>query len=110
MTPAVADGSSAAQVGTLLNAIDAFDGTFVVRSALQLAPLVFVRPGELRRAEWSEINLAAAEWRMPAERMKMREAHIVPLSTQAVAILHSSGRSPVTRATCSRRSAPRHGR
>ena len=76
-----------AQVGKLLKAIDAFDGTFVVRSALQLAPLVFVRPGELRRAEWSEINLDAAEWRIPAERMKMREAHIVPLSTQAVAIL-----------------------
>jgi integrase len=75
------------QVGKLLNAIDGFDGTFVVRSALQLAPLVFVRPGELRRAEWSEMNLEAAEWRIPAERMKMREAHIVPLSTQAVAIL-----------------------
>jgi integrase len=76
-----------AQVGKLLNAIDAFDGTFVVRSALQLAPLVFVRPGELRRAEWSEINLEAAEWRIPAERMKMREAHIVPLATQALEIL-----------------------
>lgn len=76
-----------AQVGKLLNAIDAFDGTFVVRSALQLAPLVFVRPGELRRAEWSEINLDAAEWRIPAERMKMREAHIVPLATQALEIL-----------------------
>ncbi len=75
------------QVGELLNAIDGFDGTFVVRSALQLAPLVFVRPGELRRAEWSEVDLDAAEWRIPAERMKMREAHIVPLSTQAVAIL-----------------------
>lgn len=75
------------QVGELLNAIDGYHGSFVVRSALQLAPLVFVRPGELRKAEWSEIDLAAAEWRIPAERMKMREAHIVPLSTQAVAIL-----------------------
>ena len=75
------------QVGELLNAIDGFNGTFVVKSALQLAPLVFVRPGELRKAEWREIDLEAAEWRIPAERMKMREAHIVPLSTQAVAIL-----------------------
>jgi integrase len=75
------------QVGALLTAIDGFDGTCVVRSALQLAPLVFVRPGELRTAEWSEIDLDAAEWRIPAERMKMREAHIVPLSTQAVEIL-----------------------
>jgi integrase len=75
------------QVGELLNAIDGFNGTFVVTSALQLAPLVFVRPGELRKAEWSEIDLDAAEWRIPAERTKMREAHIVPLSTQAVAIL-----------------------
>jgi integrase len=75
------------QVGALLNAIDAFDGTFVVRSALQLGPLVFVRPGELRMAEWSEINLETAEWRIPAERMKMREAHIVPLSKQALTVL-----------------------
>jgi integrase len=75
------------QVGALLSAINAFDGTFVVRSSLQLAPLVFVRPGELRRAEWSEVNLDAAEWRIPAERMKMREAHIVPLATQALEIL-----------------------
>lgn len=75
------------QVGELLNAIDGFNGTFVVKSALQLAPLVFVRPGELRKAEWSEVDLDTAEWRIPAERMKMREAHIVPLSTQAVAIL-----------------------
>ncbi|MCC6165002.1 MAG: tyrosine-type recombinase/integrase [Acidobacteria bacterium] len=75
------------QVGELLNAIDGYHGSFVVRAALQLAPLVFVRPGELRKAEWSEIDLDAAEWRIPAERMKMREAHIVPLSTQAVAIL-----------------------
>ncbi len=75
------------QVGELLNAIDGNHGSFVVRSALQLAPLVFVRPGELRKAEWREVDLEAAEWRIPAERMKMREAQIVPLSTQAVAIL-----------------------
>ena len=51
-----------------------------------MAPLVFVRPGELRRAEWREIDLDEAEWRIPAERMKMREQHIVPLSRQAVEI------------------------
>jgi integrase len=54
---------------------------------MKLAPLVFVRPGELRAAEWSEFDLVAAEWRIPADRMKMREAHIVPLATQAVALL-----------------------
>lgn len=75
------------EVGALLRAIDAFEGTFVVSAALKLAPLVFVRPGELRRAEWSELDLDGAEWRIPAAKMKMREAHIVPLSTQAVAIL-----------------------
>ena len=55
--------------------------------ALRLAPLVFVRPGELRAAEWTEIDLDGAEWRIPAERMKMNETHIVPLSTQAIAII-----------------------
>ena len=76
-----------ARVGELLRAIDAFEGTFVVGCALKLAPLLFVRPGELRRAEWSEIDLGQAEWRIPAEKTKMREAHLVPLSTQAIAIL-----------------------
>ena len=55
--------------------------------ALKLAPLVFVRPGELRAAEWSEFDLAAARWRIPAERMKMGVQHLVPLSRQAVEIL-----------------------
>ena len=54
--------------------------------ALKLAPLVFVRPGELRQAEWSEIDLDGAEWRIPAARMKMKELHVVPLSRQAVAL------------------------
>ncbi len=54
---------------------------------MQLAPLVFVRPGELRNAEWSEFNFETAEWRIPPEKMKMRVAHIVPLSNQAVIIL-----------------------
>jgi integrase len=76
-----------AGVGALMRAIDGYHGGFVVRSALRFLPLVFVRPGELQHAKWSEIDLEAAEWRIPAERMKMREQHIVPLSKQAVAIL-----------------------
>src|SRR5205809_7214010 len=59
----------------------------VTALALRLAPLVFVRPGELRAAEWSEFDLANAEWRIPANRMKMAEQHIVPLAHQALAIL-----------------------
>lgn len=74
-------------VGELLRAIEGFRGTLVVMSALKLAPLLFVRPGELRKADWSEINLDAAEWNIPAERMKARRAHLVPLATQAVKIL-----------------------
>ena len=58
-------------------------------SALKLAPLVFVRPGELRTAEWAEIDLDAAEWRIPGGKMKMKNDHIVPLSQQAVEILRS---------------------
>ena len=77
------------QVGGLLRAIDAYQGTLVTRCALRLAPLVFVRPGELRQAEWSEIDLEAAEWNIPADKMKMREAHLVPLSKQAVAALQA---------------------
>ena len=76
-----------AKVGELLRAIGGFSGGLVVASALKFAPLVFVRPGELRKAEWSEFDLDNAEWRIPAERMKMRAMHIVPLSEQAVAIL-----------------------
>jgi integrase len=74
-------------IGELLRAMDAYQGSMVTRCALLLAPLVFVRPGELRRAEWAEINLDAAEWRIPAEKMKSRMLHIVPLSVQAVAVL-----------------------
>jgi integrase len=75
------------QVAQLLRAIDGYRGYFAVEAALQLAPLVFVRPGELRAAEWVEIDLDAAEWRIAAHRMKMRQMHIVPLSRQAVALL-----------------------
>jgi len=75
------------KIGGLLRAIEGYDGHIVTKCALQLAPLVFVRPGELRHAEWLEIDLDNAEWKIPAEKMKMNLAHIVPLSKQAVDIL-----------------------
>ena len=82
------------QVGELLRAIDGYQGTLPVICALRLAPLLFQRPGELRAAEWSEFDLDAATWEIPSSRMKRTKqgkasggAHIVPLSTQAVAIL-----------------------
>jgi integrase len=74
-------------IGNLLRAMDTYEGRGVTAFALRLAPLVFVRPGELRQAEWKEFNLEAAEWRIPAEKTKMRRPHRVPLSSQAVAIL-----------------------
>jgi len=76
-----------AAVGALLRAIDGYKGSPEATAALRLAPLVFVRPGELRKAQWTEFDLDAAEWRIPAARMKARVQHVVPLSTQAVAIL-----------------------
>jgi integrase len=75
------------EIGALLRAISDYRGSFITRSALQLAPLVFVRPGELRNAEWSELDLDRAEWCIPADRMKMKEPHLVPLPLQAVMIL-----------------------
>ena len=75
------------EVGGLLRAIDSYDGYKVVKYALQLSPHVFVRPGELRRAEWTEIDFEKAEWNIPAHRMKMKKPHLVPLSGQAVEIL-----------------------
>ena len=74
-------------IGELLRDIKNYKGTFVTKCALSLAPLVFLRPGELRKAEWTEIDLDKSEWRIPAARMKMNVLHIIPLSTQAVAIL-----------------------
>ncbi|MCE2841483.1 MAG: integrase arm-type DNA-binding domain-containing protein [Novosphingobium sp.] len=74
-------------VGKLLRAIDTFDGYPLTKLALQLTPHVFVRPGELRQAEWSEFDLNAAVWTIPAEKMKMRDPHLVPLSRQAIEIL-----------------------
>jgi len=75
------------RVGQLVRAIDGYDGQPMTALALKLAPLVFVRPGELWGAEWSEFDLENAEWRIPGSRMKMGELHIVPLSVQAVTIL-----------------------
>jgi integrase len=82
------------RVGELLRAIESYKGMPITRAALQLAPLVFVRPGELRKAEWVEFDLGAAEWRIPAGRMKRTKqeklsgaAHIVPLSRQAMGVL-----------------------
>ncbi len=74
-------------IAALLRAIDDYQGQFVTKCALRLAPLFFVRPGELRKAEWSEFDLDKAEWNIPADRMKMREPHLVPLCAQAVEIL-----------------------
>lgn len=76
-----------AKVGELLRAIDGYGGKVETRVALQLIPHVYLRPGELRKAEWAEIDFDAAVWRVPAERMKMRQMHTVPLSTQALALL-----------------------
>lgn len=86
--------------GELLLAIDGYTGQGPTWAAMKLAPLVFVRPGELRAAQWAEFTLDgdSPEWRIPAERMKMKEEHIVPLSRQAVAILRelqsTAGRGP----------------
>jgi integrase len=73
--------------GALLRSIDGYDGMPEVRIALQLLALTFVRPGELRSAEWSEIDLDGAAWTIPAEKMKMRRPHRVPLAKQAVELL-----------------------
>lgn len=76
-------------IGELIRAINGFQGSFTAKCALQLAPLVFVRPGELRYAEWAEIDFDKREWRIPDHKMKMKEQHIVPLSRQAIEILEA---------------------
>ena len=76
-----------AKIGPLLRAIEGFDGQTVTRLALRLAPHVYVRPGELRQAEWDEFDLDGAIWSIPPEKMKMRRAHRVPLSRQSVDIV-----------------------
>lgn len=75
------------QTGQLMRSIYAYAGHPCAVAGLKLSPLVFVRPGELRAAEWTEIDLEAAEWRIPAAKMKMKVEHLVPLSRQAVEIL-----------------------
>jgi integrase len=89
------------RIGELLRAIDRYRGQAATLAALKLAPLVFVRPGELRAAQWVEFNLDGEqpEWRIPSERMKMREEHVVPLSRQTVTVLREiqlvTGRGPL---------------
>jgi integrase len=75
------------QAGELMRSIHGYSGTPYTVAALKLLPLVFVRPGELRTAEWTEIDLGASQWRIPSIKMKMKVDHIVPLSIQAVEIL-----------------------
>ena len=75
------------EIGVLLRAIDSYKGGLIVRAAFRLAPLVFLRPGELRRLEWSEIDFEKKEIHIPGSKMKMKEKHIVPLSRQALEIL-----------------------
>jgi integrase len=84
--PAIVDPEG---FGQLLRAIDSLEGSLIVRTALQLLPHVFIRPGELRKGEWSEINWEAEQWEIPAERMKMDIPHIVPLTRQSLKILES---------------------
>jgi integrase len=77
------------EVAGLLRAIHGYSGHPYCTAALKLSPLVFVRPGELRSAEWAEIDLEAAEWRIPGSKMKMKNDHIVPLARQAVDVLRA---------------------
>lgn len=76
-----------AEVGRLLLAIDVFQGTPTVKAALQLSPLLFQRPGEIRGMEWAEINWEEERWEIPADKMKIRQPHIVPLCTQSIDLL-----------------------
>ena len=75
------------EAGGLLRAIEDYSGTLITKCALRLAPLLFVRPGELRHMEWAEIDSENALWTIPAEKMKMRKTHAVPLARQSLAIL-----------------------
>ena len=77
-------------IGALLRAIDGYVGQPMTKLALQLAPHVFVRPGELRQAEWTEIDFDAAVWKIAATKMKMRQPHTVPLSRQSLEILRAA--------------------
>jgi integrase len=78
------------KVGALLRAIDGYDGQPLTGIALKLTPHLFVRPGELRRAEWPEFDFDKKVWVIPAEKMKMRHPHVVPLSRQSLALLQAA--------------------
>jgi len=75
------------EVAKLMRAIHGYSGHPYATAALKLSPLLFVRPGELRSAEWAEIDLQIGEWRIPGNKMKMKCDHIVPLATQAIEVL-----------------------
>lgn len=75
------------RVGELLRSIDEYNGSYVVKCAMQIAPMVFLRPGELRKAEWADFDLETGDWNIPASRMKMKQPHLVPLSKQVIFIL-----------------------
>lgn len=79
------------RVGELLRAIDGYDGQPITQLALKFAPHVFVRPGEMRHAEWAEVDFDAAVWRIPAGKMKARQPHSVPLSRQSIGLLRAVG-------------------
>jgi len=75
------------QIGDLLRAMEGYQGSFVSKCALAFSALTFCRPGEIRQAEWSEIDFNARQWRIPGAKMKMRQQHIVPLAKQSISVL-----------------------
>lgn len=81
--------TDAKRAGELLRSIDGYEGQGITKAAMQIAPHVFVRPGELRQAQWSELDLDGAVWAIPAEKTKMRKPHHVPLSRQVVAMFRA---------------------
>ncbi|VAV90599.1 Integrase [hydrothermal vent metagenome] len=101
ITPTVTHRSAittANEAGALMRAIGGFEGNALTRTALRLLPHVFVRPGELRFAEWVDFDIEKAVWTIPIEKTKMRKAHSIPLSIQALEILsqieHDAALSP----------------
>ncbi len=84
--------TDAREVGRLLRDIEAYADGFITKCAMKPSPLLFVRPVELRRAPWCELNLDAAQWRIPAAKMKGRVMHTVPLAKQAVTSCESCNR------------------
>ena len=101
--------TDAKRVGELLRAIDGYEGFGIARLAMQISAHVFVRPGELRHADWSEIDLDAALWTLPAEKMKMRKPHHVHCPARPLRSSGKSIRSPAPRGGCFRRFAPAPG-